>query len=170
MVRFSNASLSSTQYIVTGITPILGSSTAVVAPIPAASTASHIVPPVSKFVAAKISVGISSTAYDVTVTPDVPANVDLGLLYSNGYRYQYIDFKAGTTGCSTEVPDRVVTVQVQTDSGPIYVDETISGYTLVEAYVGNRITVPQLPNSDIVTNTARPPSKLPPLLTNNNNC
>lgn len=171
MVRFSNSKLSSTQYIVRGITPIQASSTAVIPPISSAFTVQHEVPPVSEFVAQKTAVGISSTAFDVALSPGMPdSNVDLGLLYSNGYRYQYIDFKAGTTGCSTELPDRVVTVQIQTDSGPIYVDQVLSGYTLIEAYVGNSIVVPQLPNGNIITDTTRPPSKLPPLLTNNNNC
>jgi hypothetical protein len=171
MVRFSNSKLSTTQYIVTGISPVAGSATAIITPIPAAYTAPQLVPPASKVIANKRVVGVSSTAYDVAISPEIPdPNVELGLLYSNGYRYQYADFKAGTTGCSTEVPDRVVTVQVQTDSGIIYVDETISGYTLVKAYVGNNIVVPQLPNANVVINTAPPPSKLEPELTNNNSC
>jgi len=168
MVRFSKSSLSKTQYIVTGITPIPGSTTSVVPTIPAASTIPHEVPPVSQFVAGITAVGVSSTAYDATVIPD--SNIDLGFLYSNGIRYQYIDFKAGTTGCSTEVPDRVVKVQIQTDQGPILVDETLSGFTLIKAYVGNRIVVPPQSNPNVVTNTAPPPSKLPPDLTNNNKC
>jgi hypothetical protein len=171
MVRFSNSKLSSTQYIVRGITPVQASSTAVIPPISSAFTVQREVPPVSEFVAEKTAVGISSTAFDVALSPGMPdSNVNLGLLYSNGYRYQYIDFKAGTTGCSTEVPDKVVTVQVQTDSGPIYVDQVLSGYTLIEAYVGNRIAIPQLPNGDVVTDTTRPPSKLPPNESNNIGC
>jgi hypothetical protein len=169
MVRFSNASLSTTQYIVTGITPIAGSTTAIVPQIPPSFTTAREVPPVSSFVSGKTVCGVSSTVSDLTAPGEPDPNVDLGLLYSNGYRYQYIDFQAGTTACSIELPDKVVTVQVQTDSGPIYVDETLSGYTLVTAYVGNRIVVPSQGN-DVVTNTMRPPSKLPPQLTNNNNC
>ena len=164
MGRFSNSHLHKTQHIVRGITPVPASTTSIIPRISSVAPPSEVLP-ASQYISGKTAVGISSTAYDVAITPDISANVDLGLLYSNGYRYQYINFKAGTTGCSMQLPDRVVTVQVQTDAGPIYVDETISGYTLIDAYVGNRIAVPQLPNSNVVTIKAPIPSKLEPLKT-----
>jgi hypothetical protein len=171
MVRFSNSSLTKTQYLVRGITPVEASTTSIVLPIYTAYTVAHIVPPVSDAVSKKTACGVTSTGYSVARSAGFPQpNVDLGLLYSNGYRYQYLDYLAGTTGCSIEVPDRVVTVQIQTDSGPMYVDQVISGYTLIDAYVSNNAVVPQLPSINVVTNTAPPPSILPPLPTNNNNC
>jgi hypothetical protein len=125
----------------------------------------------SEYIARKTAVGVTSNAYDVALSPGMPdSNVDLGLLYSNGYRYQYIKYKATTAGCSEEVPDKIITVQEQTDAGIIYYDQSISGYTLVKAYVGNSIVVPQQPNPNISTVATRPPSKLELQLTNNNNC
>jgi hypothetical protein len=169
MVRFSNSSLSNTQYTVTGITPVLASPTAVVVAIPTATPPAKFIPPASRYTGGLSSVGVSSNAYDV-VTDSAESNVDLGLLYSNGHRYQYLDFKANTAECSTQVPSKVSTVQVQTESGPIYVEEVISGYTLVKAYVGNSVAVPQRPNANITIITNRPPSKVESELTNNNNC
>ena len=171
MVRFSNSSLRRTQYIVQGIRPVTGSQTSIIPPISPAQAPADEVPPVSEFVAAKTAVGISSTAFDVALSPDMPqSKVDLGLLYSNGYRYKYIDFKAGTIECSTEVPDTVVTVEIKTDNGSIFVEEYLSGYTLVKAYVANNIVIPQLPNPNVISTRLPIPSKLPPLPTNNNNC
>lgn len=164
MVRFSNSKLSSTRHIVRGITG------GAVTPIPASATPRRTVSSASDYTAAKSAIGVSSTAYDVALDPGMPdSNVDLGLLYSNGYRYKYINFRAGTTGCSVELPDKVVTIEVPTDAGPIYVDQTISGYRLITAYVGNNIVVPQQPNPNIPTNATPAPSKLPHS-TNNNNC
>jgi hypothetical protein len=125
----------------------------------------------SEYTASKTAVGVTSNAYDVALSPGMPdSNVDLGLLYSNGYRYQYIKYKATTAGCSEEIPDKIITVQEQTDAGLIVYDQTVSGYTLVKAYVGNSIVVPQQPNPNVVTIGFTPPSKVEPQLTNNNNC
>ena len=171
MVRFSNSKLSSTQYVVTGITPVTGSSTAVVSPISPATLPAGETLFSSQYISGKSSVGVSSSAYDVALSPGAPdSNLDLGLLYSNGYRYQYANYKIGATGGSVEMPTNVVTVQVQTESGPVYVDQVVSSYTLIQAYVGNNVAVPQQPNPNIVAIANPAPSKLEPLLTNNNNC
>jgi hypothetical protein len=166
MVRFSNSKLSSTQYIVTGITSIPGSTGTFIPQISTAYTVAHPVPPASRITSTKVGCGLDSTARDVVVIPD--PEVDLALLYSNGYRYQYEDFRA-TTDCVYDAPDKVVIVQVKTESGISYIDETITSNIVITAYVGNRIVVPQTPSPNVVTNTAPVPSKLP-LLTNNNNC
>ena len=169
MVRFSNASLRKTQYVVQGITPVIGSKTSTIPPISSILPPPGEVPPVSEFVAAKTAVGVSSTAFDVALSPEMPEpNVDLGVIYSNGYRYKYIDFRAGTTGCSTEVPDTVITVEIKTDQGTIFVDEYLPGYTLVRAYVGNNIVVPQLPAPNNTTCIPRILMKVPPIPANNN--
>jgi hypothetical protein len=168
MVRFSNSKLKNTQYIITGIT---GSTGTIIIPISSAYSGQRKVMFASDYIAAKTAVGVSSTAYDVALASGMPdPNVDLGLLYSNGYRYQYINFKAGTTGCSVEVPDKIITVSEQTDSGTIYYDQSVSGYTLIKAYVGNNIVIPQNPNPNVPTIAFPPPSKVEVQLTNNNNC
>jgi hypothetical protein len=115
---------------------------------------------VSQIVARKTNVGISSNAYDLK-SGDF-SKLDLGALYSNGARYRYIAFRAETDpNCSAIIPDQVVKVVEQTDAGPIITDQVVSGGVLVKAYVGNAIVIPFLPNPDIVTNTAPPPSKVP---------
>jgi hypothetical protein len=169
MVRFSNSKLSSSQYIVRGITPIVGSATSVITPISTKYTVAHPIPPASRLTSTKVGCGINLTASDLLTSPGIPdPDVDTGLLYSNGYRYQYINFRADTD-CFFVEPERTVTVQVQTDEGLIYIEETIAATTVVTAYVGNGLVVPQRPSPNVVTNSAPPPSKLPPL-TNNNNC
>jgi len=115
---------------------------------------------VSQVVAQKTNIGISSNAYDLQ-SQDT-SKLDLGVLYSNGNRYRYIAFRAeNDPNCSATIPDQVVKVVEQTDDGPIIVDQEISEGTLIKAYVGNAISVPQLPNPDIVTDTTPPPARLP---------
>ena len=146
MVRFSNSKLKQTQHIVNGIVPIRGSSSSVITAIPASAPRASSNVDASRITRTKTSVGVSSTIYSLVTYPDT--NVDLGVVYSNGFRYQYLDFLANTPACTEVIPYTVVTVQEQTDAGPIYVDQLISGYVLVTAYVGSPV-VPPLPKEDV---------------------
>lgn len=146
MVRFSNSKLNQTQYIINNIVPILGSSTSVITPISVAAPRATSNVDVSRITRTKTNCGVTSTIDSLVSYPDT--SVELGIIYSNGFRYQYLDFLATTPACSKLIPDTIVTVQEQTDAGPVYVDEVISGYVLVTAYVGSPV-VPPLPKEDV---------------------
>lgn len=157
MVRFSNSKLKETQYIVNGITSVTGSTTSIIPRIPARAPRATTNVDASRITRTKTSIGVSSTLYSLVNYPDT--DVDLGVVYSNGFRYQYLDFLATTSTCSEVIPDTIVTVQEQTDDGPIYVDELISGRIIVTAFVGTPV-VPPLPKEDINLCIQQPPSKV----------
>jgi hypothetical protein len=164
MVRFSNSKLKQTQYIVNGITPVTGSTTSIIPRIPAHATRAFPNIDASRITRTKASIGVSSTLHSLVNYPDT--DVELGVVYSNGFRYQYLDFLATTSTCTQVIPDTVVTVQEQTDDGPIYVDELISGRIIVTAFVGEPV-VPPLPKDDIRLCIQQPPLKVKP---SNNAC
>lgn len=159
MVRFSKSKLKQTQHIVNGIVPIQGSSSSVITAIPASAPRASVNVDASRITRTKTSVGVSSTIYSIVSYPDT--DVELGVVYSNGFRYQYLDFLANTPACTEVIPDTVVTVQEQTDAGPIYVEQLISGYILVTAYVGSPV-VPPLPVEDVGACIPRPALKVQP--------
>lgn len=164
MVRFSKSKLSQTQYIVNGITPVIGSPTSIIPRIPAHAIRSFPNIDASRITRVKTAVGVSSTLHSLVNYPDT--DVDLGVVYSNGFRYQYLDFLATTSACTLVIPDSIVTVQEQTDDGPIYVDELISGRIIVTAFIGAPV-VPPLPKEDVRLCIQQPPLKVDPL---NNTC
>lgn len=159
MVRFSNSKLKQTQHIINDIVPVQGSSIGIIPVIPTSAPRASVNVDASRITRNKVGVGVSSNVYDIANYPDT--KVDLGVLYSNGFRYMYLDFLATTPACSEEIPDTVVTVQEQTDDGPIYTEQVISGYTLVTAYVGSPV-VPPLPVEDVRSCIPRPPLKVQP--------
>jgi hypothetical protein len=168
MGRFSTADLNKKRYLVRNIQPIIASS-APIKPIAASSP-----PPVknvdaSKYTSYLSSIGVSSIAYDVINGPDEP-NVDLGLLYSNGYRYKYLEFQAGTTTCSVVFPATTVTVYDYVPGGTALEgsEVTLQETVVITAYNGNAV-VPPLPNPNVDTSTIPVPSKLP-IVPGNINC
>jgi len=132
MVRFSNSKLNQTQYIINNIVPILGSSTSVITPISVAAPRATSNVDVSRITRTKTNCGVMSTIDSLVSYPDT--SVELGIIYSNGFRYQYLDFLATTPACSKLIPDTIVTVQEQTDAGPVYVGSPV---------------VPPLPKEDV---------------------
>jgi hypothetical protein len=162
MGKFSIASLTKTQYSVT----------------PQATTVGNLVPPIapsrprlgpvvtaSDYTARIRNVGVSSNAFDVIVgnsggLPD--PKVQLGVLYSNGYRYDYLAFKGTEVGgCQIIEPTTTVSVEVpDDDGGTTFEDVTVDSNVLITAYVGNAV-YPQLPPNNIPTNSIPTPGKVP---------
>jgi hypothetical protein len=169
MVRFSKSKLKETQHIVNGITPILGSTESIVIPISPASNPARENVNASRITSVKTNTGVSSNVYDIINGFD--ANVDLGLVYSNGYRYQYLDFKAsdvGPTGCNIITSDQVVQVQEVTDDGISYINIDVGSSVITTAYVGSPV-VPQLPPPNN-TRCIPPILMKVPMIPTNNNC
>jgi hypothetical protein len=112
------------------------------------------------------NVGVSSTAFDIKGVSDgfPDPNVDLGVMYSNGYRYQYLDFK-GTEigGCQIILPSDTVTVQVEDKVGITFEEITTELNILVTSYVGNAV-FPPLPQNNVPTNNVPIPGKVPLVL------
>jgi len=168
MGRISTADSTKKRYLVRNIKPISASS-APIQPISARSPPPAQSVDASKYTSYLSSVGVSSIAYDVINGPDEP-NVDLGLLYSNGYRYKYLEFKAGTTECSEIFPATTVIVYDYVP-GETYLqanEVTLGETVVITAYTGNAV-VPALPNPNIDTRTIPMPSKLP-IVPGNINC
>lgn len=158
MLRFSNSKLKQTQYVVKGISPIFGSTGSIVTPISASSTPAHNNVDSSRVTRLKTVCGVSRTLQDTVGAYD--PDVDLGLMYSNGNRYQYLDYKSTTPECSIIVPDDIVQVQQVTDNGITYVDTDFGTSVLITAYIGSSV-VPQLPSLNIVTCTPPVTLKVP---------
>jgi hypothetical protein len=158
---FSPARLSSKQYSVNVV------ASAAPTPISPAFPRKTAQVPASENTRMRTNIGISSNVFDSRL--GTQADIDLGLMYSNGVRYQYLNFKAGTTGCSAIIPDSVIDVVDQTINGPVYTQETLSGGTLIYAYIGNAVVPPQ-PVSITPFCTGLSPSKLPPGIRGNINC
>jgi hypothetical protein len=165
MVRFSKSKLSQTQYIVNNVDSISGSTGSIVTPISPSFPPPHENVDASRETRLKTVCGVSRTLQDTVGANG--ADVDLGLVYSNGARYAYLDFQASTAACSIVIPNETVTVQEETDDGITYVDVNIGESIIITAYVGSPV-VPQLvpPNNP----TCIPPllMKVPSVLTNNN--
>jgi hypothetical protein len=168
MSRFSNADLIKKRYLVRNIQPIIASSVPI-APISARSP-----PPVqtidaSKYTSYLSSVGVSSIAYDVINGPDEPS-VDLNLLYSNGYRYKYLEFKAAGPTCMQTFPATTITVYNYLPGGTTLQasEVTLQETVVITAYTGNAV-VPALPNPNVDTTSRPVPIKLP-LVPGNINC
>lgn len=121
----------------------------------------------SQYIARKRTVGISSNVFDLQNTPN--SKLDLAYIYSNGYRYQYLAFKAeqagqgltGVTSCGSTT-DFGTVIQLVFDQDGLPTGETVEierDPTVVTfAYVGNAV-VPQAPPNNIPTNGLFPPSK-----------
>jgi hypothetical protein len=150
MLRFSNSKLKQTHYIVKGITPIFGSTGSIVTPISASSKPAHKNVDSSRVTRLKTVCGVSRTLQDTVGTS--ASDVDLGLMYSNGNRYQYLDYKSNTPECSIFVPNEIVQIQEKTDDGLTYVNRNIGDSIIITAYVGSPV-VPQLvpPNNTTCT-------------------
>jgi hypothetical protein len=167
MSRFSIPKLSNKQYV-QSVEMIQGSTGQIITPVSPAYTRPHQTPFMSDHVRAKTNVGVSSTVFDISNGLD--PNVNLGVIYSNGYRYQYLDYKAGTTFCQIQVPETNILVQVTTDdgiSGYFIQEQTLDARTLVTSYFGNAV-VPPLPLENVPTCIGPPISKVDALLVNKN--
>ena len=154
---YNRSNRNRTEYLVRGIKPItLAGST--VQPISASRPASLRPVAASEFIRQKTVVGISNNVYDVNIGETDP-NIDLGVLYSNGARLLYLDFKATTGLCDVVFKDTVVPVFDPVD-GVTY-DQFFPGYTITSAYSGSNAVVPiALPNNNPTTGPP-PPSKVP---------
>jgi hypothetical protein len=150
---------------VNDINPIFGSTGSIVTPISPTLTHARENVDASRETRLLTVCGISRTLQDTVGANG--SDVDLGLVYSNGARYAYLDFQASTAACSIVVPNDTVTVQEETDDGITYVDVNIGESIIITAYVGSPVG-PQLvpPNNT----TCVPPllMKVPSILTNNN--
>jgi hypothetical protein len=167
MVRFSNSKLKQTRYIVNGIAPIFGSTTSIVTPISASLPPPRENVDASRKTSDKANCGLTSTLRDTTDSYD--PSVDLGVVYSNGARYSFLDYKSSTPECTIVVPDDVIQVQQVTDDGITYIDVDIGTTVVITAYVGSQV-VPQLvpPNNTTCIGPAILKSVfIPP---SNNNC
>ena len=145
------------EYLVRGIKPVTLAGTTVT-PISASRPASLRPVAASEFIRQKTAVGISSNVYDVMVEEQDP-NIDLGVLYSNGTRLQYLDFKATTGVCDVVFKDTVVPVFDPVD-GVTY-DQLFPGYTITSAYSGSNAVVPMVPPNNVPTTGPPPASKVP---------
>jgi hypothetical protein len=165
MVRFSNSKLSQTRYIVNEIGPIFGSTGSIVTPISPSSEPARENVDASRETRLKTVCGVSRTLEDTVGANG--SDVDLGLVYSNGARYDYLDHQASTAECSIIVPNDSIQVQEETDDGLTYVDVNIGESIIITAYVGSPV-VPQLVPAN--NTTCIPPllMKVPSILTNNN--
>jgi hypothetical protein len=168
MGRFSTADLNKKRYLVRNIQPIIASS-APIAPISASSPPPDKNVDASKYTSYLSSVGVSSIAYDVINGPGDP-NVDLALLYSNGYRYKYLEFQAAGPTCVQVFPATTITVYDYVPGGTALEasEVTLQQTVVITAYNGNAV-VPPLPNPNIDTSTRPVPSKLP-FVPGNINC
>jgi len=169
MPQFSIEKLKTTQYLATS-RPISGPG--VVIPIPPARPRTTRTLTSSEFTARIRNVGVSSNAYDITTgtTIGLPdPNVELGVLYSNGYRYQYLDFKGTEAGgCQIIVPEKTVSIQTEDENGVVTIEEvTIESSVLITAYVGNAV-YPQLPPNNVSTISLPFPGKVPAEFPNKN--
>lgn len=169
MVKFSVAKLQTTQY---SFTPQATNTGTLVPPIAPSRPRAGPVVSASDFTASIRNVGVSSNAYDVSIgnsgsLPD--PNVQLGVLYSNGYRYDYLAFKGTEAGgCQIVEPVTTVAVEVPDDAGgTTFVDVTVDSNILITSYVGNAV-FPQLPPSNIPTNNIPIPGKVPADFPNKN--
>jgi hypothetical protein len=169
MPQFSLENLRRRQYL---FTPQATNTGTVVIPIPPSRPRLGPVVTASEFTARIRNVGISSNAYDITTgiaigEPD--PNVNLGILYSNGYRYQYLAFKGTSVGkCQVIVPVKTVSVQVPDDAGGTTLqDVTVDSSVIITAYVGNAV-YPQLPPNNTPTNSFPIPGKVPAEFPNKN--
>jgi len=170
MVKFSRANISRSKYVVRGIQRIVGSENAVLPVISAAQVAAKPNVDASEITSFKTNVGVSCNVYDVQETKQgqLDPEVDLGIIYSNGFRYQYLAFKANNGLCDITFNDTVIPVTEQTEAGIITYDVFYPGYTITAAYNGNDV-VPPLPPNNTPTNTNPPPSKVP-FVPSNINC
>jgi len=158
MSRFSITDLNRKRYIKSGVTAVPGGGK--ITPIPSASPSPKPNVDYSRFVGDKSNVGVSSNVYDI-INGDF-AEVDLGIVYSNGYRYRYLEFKGTEAGgCQIILPAVTVIQQEVDDNGATYLEEvTLSSETIITAYNGNAV-VPQLPAPNTTSCISPIPGKVP---------
>ena len=150
MARFS---IDSTINALYGGLNLVGTTGGVISGVSPVNSFEREVPPASVFTAEKTHIGTSSNSFDLQFSTDMQSKIDLGLMYSNGRRYQYINFKAGTTGCTEIVPSE--TIILRDINGNTYA-KNLGEQTIIKAYVGNSLAIFPLPNQDV-------PSCIPPL-------
>ncbi len=163
MPQFSLENLRRTQYSFSPQATNIGN---IVPPIPPARPRPGPVVSSSDYTARIRNVGVSSNAFDVIAgnsggLPD--PDVQLGILYSNGYRYDYLAFKGTEVGgCQVVVPVKTVSVQVTDDEtgATSLQDVTVDSSVIITAYVGNAV-YPQLPPNNTPTNSVPMPGKVP---------
>jgi len=169
MVQFSIEKFKSKRYLATS-RPV--SIPGVVIPIPPSRPRTTRTVTASEFTSRIRNVGVSSNGFDITTgiaigLPD--PDVELGILYSNGYRYQYLDFKGTEAGgCQIIVPEKTISVQVVDDNGNVTIEDvTVESNVLITAYMGNAV-FPQIPPINTPTNSLPIPGKVPAEFPNKN--
>jgi hypothetical protein len=156
MSYFNKNLISQKRYIVSDITPSVSSQPI----IPISPSRPRVTPtiPASQVTRLQTTFGINNNALDATADLADP-NIDLGVLYSNGARLLYLDFRASAGLCDVTFPDTVIPF-VDPIDGTTY-DEFYPGYTITSAYSGTNAVVPMARPDNTPTNTLRPPSKVP---------
>lgn len=164
MASFYKRSLIQDQYYVQSISPVTLSGTTVT---PISPSRPKLTRPVaaSEIIRQRAVCGVSNNIIDINGDGGDP-NIDLGVLYSNGTRLQYLDFKATTGVCDVVVGDKIVTV---VDSNGVTYDQYLAGYTLTSAYSGSNAVFPMPRPNNVSTSGLRPPSKVP-FIPSNINC
>ena len=142
-------------------------------PVPSPISTSYASPIKPKFASEITSirsdVGLSSNAFDTV--QGTPSTINLGFVYSNGFRYRYLRLRStglipGSESCSFVTPDSVVRRIVNTNTGPVLEDVKVGGTVLTGAYIGNAV-VPPLASPNTIT-CGRASLKVEPIPTNIN--
>jgi len=155
MSRFNLANLNQTKYVVP-VVPVAGSSSAVIPGIGSSQPVAKDNIDASEHTADIVEVGVSMNEFDYEYKPD--QNLDLGIQFSNGNRYQYLAFKATPAGgCQIVTPATTVLVPIPdgTEDGVTYVEQAFGETIVVTAYVGNAV-IPALPPNNTPTYTILP--------------
>jgi hypothetical protein len=156
MSRFNKNSLPRKQYIATNITSIVG--TDAIVPISPSRPKTARIAPASELTRLRGTCGINNNVLDINANLADP-NIDLGVIYSNGVRLLYLDFKASAGLCDVTFPDTAIPF-VDPIDGTTY-SEFFAGYTLTSAYSGSNAVIPMERPDNTVTNSLLPPSKVP---------
>jgi hypothetical protein len=159
---FSDSLLNNTEYIVNiGTEP-----TRFIPPrAPRIARGSQILT-ASEATAKRRNVGVSNNAFDLLNFPD--STLDLGVLSSNGFRYNYLAFNADVNpNCFFIESNRSIAVVDQTNAGNFIIDQEIVGGKIIKAYVGNPV-VPLPRSNNTISTTFIRRLKVPQIRINNN--
>jgi hypothetical protein len=120
----------------------------------------------SEATARRRNVGVSNNAFDLLNFAD--STLDLGVLSSNGFRYNYLAFNADVNpSCFFIESNKSIAVTDQTNAGNFIIDQEIVGGKIIKAYVGNPVVPLPRSNNNISTTFPRK-LKVPRILVNNN--
>ena len=162
ITSFSKGLLNTTEYVVN---PEVSPTTSIAPRAPRISRGSQNLS-ASELTARRRNVGVSNTVFDLNF---LDSTLDLGVLSSNGFRYNYIAFKADVDpNCSIIESNKSVPVTEETAAGDFIIDQEILGGKIIRAYAGNSVAVPfARPNNGIAT-PCSPQLKFTRVVVNNN--